>query len=65
MFFIGQLFQIAKELYNTELDIKVLESSNNIPGSRSVMVKFRINFDNRQYVSFKFYCIFISSREII
>lgn len=47
----GQLFQIAKDLYNTELNITVLESSNNVPGSRNVMVKFRIDFDNRQYVS--------------
>lgn len=51
----GQLFHIAKELYNTDLSIRVLESSNNIPGSRNVMVKFRIDFDNRQYVSFNFF----------
>ncbi|XP_018377678.1 PREDICTED: soluble guanylate cyclase 89Da-like [Trachymyrmex cornetzi] len=50
-YLMGQLFQIAKDLYNTELDIKVLESSNNIPGSRSVMVKFRINFNNQQYIA--------------
>ncbi|XP_011878399.1 PREDICTED: soluble guanylate cyclase 89Da-like [Vollenhovia emeryi] len=50
-YFMGQLFQIANDLYNTELDIKILESSNNIPGSRNVMVKFRINFDNRQYMT--------------
>lgn len=50
-FFVGQLFQIAKELYETDLVIRVLGSSNNIPGSRSVMVKFRIDFDNREYVS--------------
>ncbi|XP_012288927.1 soluble guanylate cyclase 89Db [Orussus abietinus] len=49
-YFMGQLYQIAKELYDTSLDIRVLESSNNIPGSRSVMVKFRIDFDNRDYV---------------
>jgi hypothetical protein len=47
----GQLFQIAEELYETTLDIRVLESSNNIPGTRSVMVKFRIDFDNRKYVN--------------
>ncbi|KAL6262140.1 hypothetical protein P5V15_007237 [Pogonomyrmex californicus] len=50
-YLMGQLFQIAKDLYNIDLDIKVLESSNNIPGSRNVMVKFRINFDNRQYIA--------------
>ncbi|XP_011498155.1 PREDICTED: soluble guanylate cyclase 89Da-like [Ceratosolen solmsi marchali] len=49
-YFMGQLFQIAEELYETTLDIRVLESSNNIPGTRSVMVKFRIDFDNRKYM---------------
>ncbi|XP_070156239.1 soluble guanylate cyclase 89Db [Polyergus mexicanus] len=49
-YLMGQLFQIAKDLYNTELSIRVLETSNNIPGSRSVMIKFRIDFDNRQYI---------------
>ncbi|XP_044019324.1 soluble guanylate cyclase 89Db-like [Aphidius gifuensis] len=50
-YFMGQLFQIAKDLYETTLDIRVLESSDNIPGSRSVMVKFRIDFDNRDYTA--------------
>ncbi|EZA52930.1 Soluble guanylate cyclase 89Db [Ooceraea biroi] len=50
-YLMGQLFQIAKDLYNTDLNIRVLESSNNIPGSRNVMVKFRIDFDNRQYIA--------------
>ncbi|XP_066591877.1 soluble guanylate cyclase 89Da-like [Prorops nasuta] len=50
-YFMGQLYQIAEDLYQTSLDIRVLESSNNIPGSRSVMVKFRIDFDNRDYVA--------------
>ncbi|XP_029173024.1 soluble guanylate cyclase 89Db-like [Nylanderia fulva] len=49
-YFMGQLFQIAKDLYNTELNIRVLESLNNIPGSRNVMIKFRIDFDNHPYV---------------
>ncbi|XP_031838866.1 soluble guanylate cyclase 89Da-like [Nomia melanderi] len=50
-YFMGQLFQIAEELYKTKLNIRVLESSNNIPGSRNVMVKFRIDFDNREYIA--------------
>ncbi|KAK1134526.1 hypothetical protein K0M31_007308 [Melipona bicolor] len=50
-YLMGQLFQIAKELYETDLVIRVLGSSNNIPGSRSVMVKFRIDFDNREYIA--------------
>ncbi|KAG7211720.1 hypothetical protein KM043_010966 [Ampulex compressa] len=50
-YLMGQLFQIAKDLYETDLQIRVLESSNTIPGSRSVMVKFRIDFDNREYIA--------------
>ncbi|XP_043470147.1 soluble guanylate cyclase 89Da-like [Leptopilina heterotoma] len=50
-YFMGQLYQIAKELYETSLDIRVLETSTNIPGSRSVKVTFRIDFDNREYVA--------------
>ncbi|XP_076171822.1 soluble guanylate cyclase 89Da-like [Ptiloglossa arizonensis] len=50
-YLMGQLFQIAKELYETDLNISVLESSNNIPGSRNVLVKFRIDFDNREYIA--------------
>ncbi|XP_076238178.1 soluble guanylate cyclase 89Da [Calliopsis andreniformis] len=50
-YFMGQLFQIAKDLYETDLKITVLETSNSIPGSRSVMVKFRIDFDNREYIA--------------
>ncbi|XP_032673100.1 soluble guanylate cyclase 89Da-like isoform X2 [Odontomachus brunneus] len=50
-YLMGQLFQIAKDLYDTELNIRVLETSNNIPGSRNVMVKFRIDFDNCQYIA--------------
>ncbi|KAH0554469.1 soluble guanylate cyclase 89Da-like [Cotesia glomerata] len=50
-YLIGILFQIAKDLYETTLDIRVLENLNNIPGSRNVMVKFRIDFDNREYTA--------------
>ncbi|XP_076659417.1 soluble guanylate cyclase 89Da-like [Halictus rubicundus] len=50
-YFMGQLFQIAEDIYKIKLNIKVLESSNNIPGSRNVMVKFRIDFDNREYIA--------------
>ncbi|XP_076683204.1 soluble guanylate cyclase 89Db [Andrena cerasifolii] len=50
-YLMGQLFQIAKDIFETDLNITVLETSNNIPGSRSVMVKFRIDFDNREYIA--------------
>ncbi|XP_063990825.1 uncharacterized protein LOC135169589 [Diachasmimorpha longicaudata] len=50
-YFMGQLFQIAKDLYETSLDIRVLETSDDQPGVRRVMVKFRIDFDNRDYIA--------------
>nr|CAD7425198.1 unnamed protein product [Timema monikensis] len=46
----GQLYQIAEELYNTQLAIKVLEENTSAPGSRKVLVKFRLDFDNREFV---------------
>ncbi|KAJ9590995.1 hypothetical protein L9F63_027796, partial [Diploptera punctata] len=45
-----QLYQIAEELYNTKLAIKVLEEANTIPGAKKVLVKFRLDFDNRDFV---------------
>uniref|UniRef100_A0A0C9PMU3 guanylate cyclase n=2 Tax=Fopius arisanus TaxID=64838 RepID=A0A0C9PMU3_9HYME len=50
-YFMSQLFQIAKDLYETSLDIRVLETTDDNPGARSVMVKFRIDFDNRDYIA--------------
>ncbi|KAJ9579989.1 hypothetical protein L9F63_004372, partial [Diploptera punctata] len=49
-YFMGQLYQIAEELYNTKLAIKVLEEANTIPGAKKVLVKFRLDFDNRDFV---------------
>jgi guanylate cyclase len=46
----GQLYQIAEELYNTELSIKVLEEATSVPGVRKVLVRFRLDFDNREFV---------------
>jgi guanylate cyclase len=48
--FTGQLYQIADELYNTQLAIKVLEEVTSAPGTRNVLVKFRLDFDNREFV---------------
>ncbi|XP_046418773.1 soluble guanylate cyclase 89Da-like isoform X1 [Neodiprion fabricii] len=50
-YFMGQLFQIAEDIYKMKLDIKVLETSTTVPGSRNVLVKFRIDFDNREYIA--------------
>ena len=49
-FILGQLYQIADELYNTKLSIKVLEEENALPGAKKVLVKFRLDFDNRDFV---------------
>ncbi|KAL7289320.1 hypothetical protein TKK_0017250 [Trichogramma kaykai] len=52
-YLMGQLYEIAEDLYNINLDINVLESSllTNTNGSfKSVEVTFRINFDNSQYM---------------
>ncbi|EDS41407.1 guanylyl cyclase receptor [Culex quinquefasciatus] len=57
----GQLMEIAKQLYNMDITIKVLESQNDIPGGttgpisiqgglKTVIVKYRLDFDNREYM---------------
>lgn len=49
-YLMGQLYQIAEEFYNTKLAIKVLEEATTVPGTRNVLVKFRLDFDNREFV---------------
>ncbi|XP_053698579.1 soluble guanylate cyclase 89Db-like [Sabethes cyaneus] len=57
----GQLMEIAKQLYNMDISIKVLESQNDVPGGtagpisiqgglKTVIVKYRLDFDNREYM---------------
>lgn len=57
----GQLLEIAKQFYDSDLKVRVLESQNDTPGGvtgpanlngglNEVMVKFRLDFDNREYV---------------
>uniref|UniRef100_A0A182W3L6 guanylate cyclase n=1 Tax=Anopheles minimus TaxID=112268 RepID=A0A182W3L6_9DIPT len=57
----GQLLEIAKQLYGMDVSIKVLESQNDTPGGTSgpisiqgglktVIVKYRLDFDNREYM---------------
>lgn len=48
--FAGQLYQIAEEFYNTQLAIKVLEEATTAPGARNFLVKFRLDFDNQEFV---------------
>lgn len=60
----GQLMEIAKTIYNiSNLKITVLESENDVPGGttgpiklgesdlQQVVVKYRLDFDNKEYVS--------------
>lgn len=60
-YFMGQLYEIATVFYNLEqISVKILESKNDNPGSttsplsldaKTVIVKYRLDFDNRDYVS--------------
>ncbi|XP_044728645.1 soluble guanylate cyclase 89Db-like [Chrysoperla carnea] len=51
-YFMGQLFQIAVEIYGfDDLDIQMLETHNTASGSKNVQIKFRLNFDNREYMA--------------
>ncbi|XP_023311275.1 soluble guanylate cyclase 89Db-like [Anoplophora glabripennis] len=48
----GQLLQIAKDFFNLKLAVKVLEKANSSTGTKNfVIVTFRLDFDNRSYVS--------------
>lgn len=83
-YFMGQLCEIAEGFYKLDsLTVRILESKNDDPGSTSgpitldaktVLVKYRLDFDNRDYVSrkkrkkelTKYYCskyIFISGKK--
>lgn len=47
----GQFGQIAKEFYKKECKISVLESSTKMAGARNVLVKFRLDYDNSEWVN--------------
>lgn len=48
----GQLQQIAKDFYNLKLNVKVVEKASSASGSRNtVIVTYRLDFDNSEYVS--------------
>lgn len=53
---LGQLAQIAEEFYNKDTKISVLDSSVKAEGGRNVMVKFRLDYDNREWVRGKLTC---------
>lgn len=56
----GQLYEIATVFYKLEnMTVRILESRNDNPGSttgpvtldtKTVFVKYRLDFDNRDYV---------------
>lgn len=61
-YFMGQLCEIAEVFYKlNNLTVRILESKNDNPGSTAsplldaklVFVKYRLDFDNRDYVSSK------------
>ncbi|XP_068082929.1 soluble guanylate cyclase 89Db [Anabrus simplex] len=49
-YFMGQLYQIAEELYGIQLAITILEEGTSAPGARNVQIRFRLDFDNSEYV---------------
>lgn len=70
--------EIANDIFNLELKILVLDSENDVKGGttgpiqiegglKSVVVKYRLNFDNKDYVGiirrrWKFIMTFIPSK---
>ncbi|XP_050436148.1 soluble guanylate cyclase 89Da-like [Adelges cooleyi] len=54
-YFMGQLDEIAKDVYHTKLKIRVLQEEHTsapaMPaGSQNILVKFRLDFDNSHFV---------------
>lgn len=58
---LGQLLEIANEIYGLDLKVRILEAENDINGGttgpinletglKSVVVKYRLDFDNSEYV---------------
>ncbi|XP_049785807.1 soluble guanylate cyclase 89Db-like [Schistocerca cancellata] len=49
-YLMGQLYQIAQELYDIALRIAILEEQTALSGARNVQVRFRIDFDNSEWM---------------
>lgn len=45
--------EVASQLYNTDLGVTILREEESAHGIRNVLVKFRLDFDNREYVAAK------------
>lgn len=67
-YLMGQLFEIAHTIYNLSLKIKVIESENDVhegPSAstqavseiKQVVVKYRLDFHNKEYVNKYFFSI--------
>ncbi|KAL3278568.1 hypothetical protein HHI36_016114 [Cryptolaemus montrouzieri] len=53
-YLMGQLHEIANHLFNLELQTEVLDSQfSDVNGKKIVIVTFRLNFDNEQYMKMK------------
>lgn len=52
-YFIGQLNEIALDVYDTNLKVTILDETNVSSGYRNVMVRLRLQFDNRDYFATK------------
>lgn len=71
-YFSGQLYEVGKNFFNLEVKVRVLDSTNDIQGgtagpifmngdTKNVVVTYRMDFDNRDYVRFQFYICTIFS----
>lgn len=49
----GIAYQIAKDVYNTSVKITILEECKPDVGVKNVLLKFRLDFDNREYFALK------------
>ncbi|KAI4457344.1 guanylate cyclase soluble subunit beta-2 [Holotrichia oblita] len=52
-YFMGLLNQIAKDFFNLELKLKILDTQTSVTGRTSTTVRFRLDFDNTLYMEAK------------
>lgn len=72
----GQLIEIAKAFYNMELKVKILDAQNDTAGGttgpldlggglQEVIVKFRLDFDNKEYMARKIHAEIHPSQKML
>ncbi|CAO1433697.1 unnamed protein product [Diamesa tonsa] len=65
-YLMGQLLEISKEIYNLDLKVRIIESEGDIKGGtagpinlnsglKNVVVKYRLDFDNVEYMQKRFH----------